>query len=235
MGDPIELARRYEEDGADEIVFLDISATVEERGTILDIVQRTVERLSVPLTVGGGIRSVDDVARAIDAGATKVAINSAGVAMPELFTRASERFGTKAIVAAIDAKRVEAAPLPSAARYLVHTHGGRTATDLDVVDWAMEVADRGAGEILLTSIDRDGKRTGYDLELTRRVAEAVAIPVIASGGGGSAAHFHDAFAAGADGALAAGIFHDGTLSIREVKLALAAAGVHVRSPRGNEP
>jgi len=227
MGDPVELATRYEAEGADEIVFLDISASVEGRATLLDVVRRTAERLFIPLTVGGGIGSVDDIARVLRAGADKVSVNTAAVRRPELLTEAAERFGSQCVVASIDAARS-----PDGA-FTVFTHGGRTATSLDAIAWARECAERGAGEILLTSIDEDGRRNGYDLELTGAVARSVSIPVIASGGAGAPEHFRDAFLAGADAALAAGIFHDGTTTVRDVKRFLAAAGVPVRLTDGD--
>ncbi|HLU24094.1 MAG TPA: imidazole glycerol phosphate synthase subunit HisF [Longimicrobiales bacterium] len=227
MGDPVELAVRYEAEGADEIVFLDISATVEGRATLLDVVRRTAERLFIPLTVGGGIGSVDDIARVLRAGADKVSINTAAVRRPELLTEAAERFGRQCVVASIDAAH------SGDGSFTVFTHGGRTATSLDAVAWARECAERGAGEILLTSIDEDGRRSGYDLELTAAVARSVSVPVIASGGAGAAEHFRDAFHAGADAALAAGIFHDGTTTVRDVKRFLAAAGVPVRLTQGD--
>jgi len=227
MGDPVELAVRYEAEGADEIVFLDISATVEGRATLLDVVLRTAERLFIPLTVGGGIGSVDDIARVLRAGADKVSINTAAVRRPELLTEAAERFGRQCVVASIDAAH------SGDGSFTVFTHGGRTATSLDAVAWARECAERGAGEILLTSIDEDGRRSGYDLELTAAVARSVSVPVIASGGAGAAEHFRDAFHAGADAALAAGIFHDGTTTVRDVKRFLAAAGVPVRLTQGD--
>lgn len=227
MGDPVELAVRYEAEGADEIVFLDISATVEGRATLLDVVRRTAERLFIPLTVGGGIGSVDDIARVLRAGADKVSINTAAVRRPELLTEAAERFGRQCVVASIDAAH------SGDGSFTVFTHGGRTATSLDAVAWARECAERGAGEILLTSIDEDGRRSGYDLKLTAAVARSVSVPVIASGGAGAAEHFRDAFHAGADAALAAGIFHDGTTTVRDVKRFLAAAGVPVRLTQGD--
>lgn len=227
MGDPVELAVRYEAEGADEIVFLDISATVEGRATLLDVVRRTAERLFIPLTVGGGIGSVDDIARVLRAGADKVSINTAAVRRPELLTEAAERFGRQCVVASIDAAH------SGDGSFTVFTHGGRTATSLDAVAWARECAERGTGEILLTSIDEDGRRSGYDLELTAAVARSVSVPVIASGGAGAAEHFRDAFHAGADAALAAGIFHDGTTTVRDVKRFLAAAGVPVRLTQGD--
>jgi cyclase len=225
VGDPVELAERYEGDGADEIVFLDISASAEERRTLLDVARRAAERLFVPLTIGGGIRGVDDVGRALRAGADKVGINSAAVDRPELLTAAAERFGAQCVVASIDARRE-----PAAGRtWRVHTRGGRAATGLDAVAWAQECVARGAGEILLTSIDRDGARTGYDLELTRAVAEAVSVPVVASGGAGCAEHVRDALRdGGADAALVAGILHDGTTTVRDIKRVLRAGGVPIR-------
>lgn len=230
VGDPVELALRYAAEGADEIVVLDISATVEGRRTTLDAVRLAAGRLGVPLTVGGGIAAVDDFARALDAGATKAAINSAAVRRPGLLDEVAARFGSDAVVASIDAKWD-----PAAGFFRVHTHGGRTPTSYDAAAWARECEARGAGEILLTSIDRDGSRDGYDLELVRAVAGAVAVPVTASGGGAAVAHFCDAFLAGAAAVLAAGAFHDGTLSVHEVKRALAAGGLPNRSPQSTGP
>lgn len=227
IGDPARLAARYQREGADEVVFLDISASHEGRKTMLDVVRRTAEQLFVPLTVGGGINSVDDIARALRAGADKVSINTAAVTCPELLSEAAARFGSQCVVASIDARRLD----ESADRggYFVVTHGGRTPTELDAVDWARRCAERGAGEILLTAIDRDGGRDGYDLELTRAVVEAVKVPVIASGGAGNAAHMRDALrVAHADAALAAGIFHDRVVSIGDVKDLLARDGLPIR-------
>ena len=222
VGDPIELAARYEAAGADEVVFLDISASAEERGTLLDIARRTAERLFIPLTIGGGVRSSDDVGRVLRAGADKVSVNSAAVARPEVLSEAAERFGSQCVVASIDARRDGTA-------WVVYTHGGRTRTDLDAVRWARECVHRGAGEILLTSIDRDGARSGYDLELTRAVAAVVAVPVIASGGAGSAAHVREVLEnGGADAALVAGILHDGLTTVGEIKAQLRDAGLPVR-------
>lgn len=222
IGDPAELAARYEEDGADEIVFLDISASPDGRATTLEVVQRTAGHLFIPLTVGGGVRSADDVGRTLRAGADKVAINTAAVARPDLLTEAAARFGAQCVVASIDARR-------DGARWTVWTHGARTPTTLDAVEWAAECERRGAGEILLTSIDRDGARTGYDLELTRAVADAVGVPVIASGGAGTPEHCRDALlAGGADAVLVAGIVHDGTSSIPAIKACLAEGGLAVR-------
>jgi cyclase len=218
----VELAVRYEAQGADEICFLDISATPDERATALETVRRTAERLFVPLTLGGGIRVVDDVAAALRAGADKVSVNSAAVASPGLLGAAAARFGAQCVVASIDAKREDG-------RWTVWTHGGRRRTPLDAVEWAVECARRGAGEILLTSIDADGGRSGYDLELTRAVAGAVAVPVIASGGAGTAAHLVAAVREGsADAVLLAGILHDGLASLDELKRAMAAEGLAIR-------
>jgi cyclase len=230
VGDPVELAARYESEGADEIVFLDVSASSEGRKTMLDVARRTAEVLFVPLTLGGGIRSADDAALALRAGADKVGMNSAAVADPSVLTDASQRFGAQCVVLSIDAKRESpSAECPSG--YRVVTHGGRRATPRDAIAWAEEGVRRGAGEILLTSIDRDGARTGYDLELVRRVAEAVPVPVVASGGAGEASHLVDAFAAGADAALVAGILHDGLVTVAALKDAIAARGVAVRRAR----
>lgn len=225
VGDPVALAERYEREGADEIVFLDISASAEERATLLDVARATAERLFVPLTIGGGIQSAADVARALRAGADKVSVNSAAVRTPEVLSDAAALFGAQCVVASIDAKRV-------GDRWEVFTHGGRTPTGLDAVEWARECVARGAGEILLTSIDRDGARSGYELELTRSVAAAVDVPVIASGGAGSAADIVSAITdAHADAALVAGIVHDGTTTIREIKRAMATASLAVRAVR----
>lgn len=222
VGDPVELAERYEREGADEVTFLDISASAEERATLLDLAQRTAERLFIPLTIGGGVRSVEDVGRALRAGADKVSINSAAVARPEVLTECALRFGAQCVVASIDAKR-------EGNLWRVYTHGGRTPTQLDAIAWARECARRGAGEILLTSIDRDGARTGYDLELTKAVAEAVDVPVIASGGAGNAAHVVEALKEGkADAALVAGIVHDGVTTVAELKRHMAQEGLPVR-------
>ena len=221
-GDPVVLAERYEAQGADEIVYLDISASDEGRGTLLDLVRRTAERLFIPLTVGGGMRTVEDIANALRAGADKTAINSAAVKRPELLTQAATRFGSQCVVASIDALR-------KGARWEVYVNGGREPTGLDAVDWAARCAELGAGEILLTSIDRDGARSGYDIALVSRVARAVTVPVVASGGAGTAADVADAFiSGGADAALLAGVLHDGTTDIRSVKSALLAASIPVR-------
>lgn len=222
VGDPVELAARYEAEGADEIVFLDISASAEGRATLLDAVRRAAEVLFVPLTVGGGVRTVDDVARLLRAGADKVSINSAAVARPELLSECAERFGSQCVVASIDARR-------EGDGWRVWTHGGTIRTELDGILWARECVRRGAGEILLTSIDRDGARSGFDLALTRAVSEAVAVPVIASGGAGHADHVRDALIEGrADAVLVAGILHDGLTTVRELKGELARARIPVR-------
>ena len=223
VGDPVELARRYEAEGADELTFLDISASAEERQTLWEVVQRTAEQLFIPLTVGGGVRTVDDVGRALRAGADKVSINSAAVTNPGLLTACAERFGAQCVVASIDARR-------EGDRWRVYTRGGRTPTELDAVAWARECVKRGAGEILLTSIDRDGARSGYDLALTRAVAEAVDVPVIASGGAGNAQHVRDALTEGrADAALVAGILHDGLTTVGAIKSLLHSSGLRIRS------
>jgi cyclase len=229
VGDPVELAARYGEEGADEIVFLDIAASVEGRGTTLEIVRQTAERLFIPLTVGGGVRSVDDVEAALRAGADKVGINSAAVARPALLTEAAERYGAQCVVASIDARRVSADAGESPLRWEVVVRGGRTPTALDAVTWAQECADRGAGELLVTSIDADGTRAGYDLELTRTIARAVTVPVVASGGAGSAADVCAVLKEGeADAALVAGLLHDGVTTVDALKDAMLAAGVRAR-------
>lgn len=263
MGDPVELAQRYQVEGADEIVFLDISASAEGRRTLLDVVSRTADKLFIPLTVGGGVNEVADIALVLRAGADKVSINTAAVKRPELIGEAAARFGKQCIVASIDARvekrqielvaRTEGTPVPGSSQtqqqhatpaavpsngtwFRVFTHGGRNATELDAIAWARQCAALGAGEVLATSIDQDGHRHGYDLEFTARVVEAVGVPVIASGGAGTAAHMRDVFLlAGADAALAAGIFHDGTTTVREVKRVLAAAGIPIREVEAAPP
>jgi cyclase len=221
-GDPVECASRYDAAGADEITFLDITASQEARGTLLDIVSRTAEVVFAPLTVGGGVRTPDDVRALLEAGADKISVNSAAVADPELVRRISDAWGSQVLVVAIDAKR-------SGRGFEVFTHGGRRATGLDAIDWARRVAELGAGEILLTSMDRDGTKAGYDLESLRAVVDAVDIPVIASGGVGTLEHLREGLSdGGADAALAASIFHDGIYSIAEAKTYLAQHGVLVR-------
>jgi len=222
VGDPVELARRYEDEGADEIVYLDVSASKEARGTLLDIVRRTAETLFIPLTVGGGVRSADDIGPLLRAGADKISVNSAAVRDPELLSIGADRFGSQCIVGSIDAAREEG-------MWRCYTHGGSRPTDLDAVEWAKEMVGRGAGEILLTSIDQDGARTGYRLDLTRAVADAVSVPVIASGGAGTAAHLRDAFVDGhASAALVAGILHDGLTTVAALKRSLSDWNVDVR-------
>src|SRR5918997_511480 len=216
VGDATELAVRYEREGADEICFLDISASAEERGTLLDIARRTAEQLFIPLTIGGGVRTADDVGRALRAGADKVSVNTAAVERPEVLTEAAARFGAQCVVASIDAKTRDAGRGTRGARsaWEVYVRGGRAATGLDAVEWARECVRRGAGEILPTSIDRDGARVGYDLELTRAVAAAVDVPVVASGGAGAPAHVPEVLGeTDADAALVAGILHDGVTTI----------------------
>ena len=222
QGDPVEAARRYDAEGADEITFLDITASHEARGTLLDVVARTADAVFTPLTVGGGVRSEEDVHALLHAGADKVAINTAAVLDPELLERVAQRWGNQAIVIAIDAKR-------AGEGWTVMTHGGRRDSGRDAIAWAREAAQRGAGEVLLTSFDRDGTREGYDLELTRAVSEAVPVPVIASGGAGELEHLAEVLSVGkADAALAASIFHEGQHTIAETKAYLARRGVPVR-------
>jgi cyclase len=228
-GDPVEAALAYDSQGADELVFLDITASHEARDIMLDVVRRTAEGIYMPLTVGGGTRSVDDVRRLLRAGADKVSLNTAALERPEVIREAVERFGSQCIVVAIDARRVTDAP-GGPLRWGVYTHGGRRPAGRDAIEWAREAVARGAGEILLTSMDRDGTKDGYDLELTRAVAEAVSVPVIASGGAGSLEHLYEGLVEGcADAALAASIFHFGTHTIAEAKAYLRQRGVEVRS------
>jgi imidazole glycerol-phosphate synthase subunit HisF len=223
-GDPVEMAALYNAEGADEVVFLDITASSDERATMIDVVARTAERVFIPLTVGGGIRSVDDMRAMLRAGADKTGINSAAVADPTLVARGAEAFGSQCIVVAIDAKR-----RADGSGWEVYTHGGRRPTGIDAVEWAARVEQLGAGEILLTSMDADGTQDGYDLPLTAAVSGAVGIPVIASGGAGGPAHLYDAVTAGqADAVLAASIFHYGTYRIADVKQYLAERGVPIR-------
>ncbi len=229
-GDPAELARRHAEAGTDEIVLLDITATHEKRGTLIDTVIRTAKQLFIPFTVGGGIRTIDDAAAIFDAGADKVSINSAAVARPELIGEIGSRYGAQAAIVAIDARRGKSNSDPIA-NAEVFVNGGRKPTGRKVLDWAKEAESRGAGEILLTSMDADGTRAGFDCELTSRVSEAVEIPVIASGGAGTADHFADVFLQGkADAALAASIFHFGIADVRALKEEIAKRGVPVRLP-----
>jgi imidazole glycerol-phosphate synthase subunit HisF len=222
-GDPVECARRYDAEGADEITFLDITASHEARGALLQIVERTASAIFVPLTVGGGVRTVDDVHALLDAGADKVSVNSSAIARPELLAEIADAWGRQVLVVAIDARR------RASGGYGVFTHGGRRETDLDAVEWAARAAELGAGEILLTSMDRDGTHSGYDIELLSLVTSRVSIPVIASGGVGTLDHLREGLIqGGADAALAASIFHDGKFTIREAKNHLRASGVLVR-------
>jgi cyclase len=224
-GDPVEVARRYDAEGADEIAFLDIRASIESRGLLYDMIEAVADEVFIPLTVGGGVNTVDDIRALLNAGADKVSVNTAAIRNPGFIAEASTHYGAQCIVAAIDARRREGGG------WEVYTHGGRNATGLDAVAWAREVAARGAGEILLTSMDQDGARTGFDLALTRAVADAVDVPVIASGGVGALAHLVDGIrVGGADAVLAASIFHYGEFSIRDAKSALRAAGIEVREP-----
>ena len=229
-GDPVEIAARYNEQGADELTFLDITATSDARGLILPIIEAVASQVFIPLTVGGGVREVADVRRLLNAGADKVSFNSAAVANPQVISDASDKYGAQCIVVAIDAKR--RSPEDAAARgpgWDVYTHGGRKNTGLDAVAWAREMVARGAGEILLTSMDRDGTRAGFDLELTRAVSDAVTVPVIASGGVGTLDHLADGIQqGGADAVLAASIFHYGDHTVGEAKALMAARGIPVR-------
>ncbi len=232
-GDPVELAARYDAEGADELTFLDITASSGGRATMYDVVRRTAEQVFIPLTVGGGVRSTDDVDALLRAGADKVALNTAAIARPELLREAAQRFGSQCVVLSVDARRVkegagQAGTGPTPSGFEVTTHGGRQGTGIDAVDWARRAADLGAGEILLNSMDADGTRDGFDTELIRLVRAAVTVPVIASGGAGALAHFPPAIKAGADAVLAASVFHFGTLRISEVKEALRASGLPVR-------
>ena len=227
-GDPVELAARYDREGADELVFLDITASHEGRGTIVELAERTANEVFIPFTIGGGLRTEEDIRAVLAAGADKVSLNSAAVRDPELIERASARFGSQCIVVAIDAKRRD-----DGTGWEVYLNGGRVPTGLEAVAWAREAVERGAGEILLTSMDRDGTGDGFDVELLAAVDAATSVPIIASGGAGSLGHFAEAVAAGkADAVLAASVFHDGVYSIAEVKEAMAGAGVPVRPVRG---
>jgi cyclase len=223
-GDPVELARRYDAEGADELTFLDISASHEGRATTMEIVSRTAEQVFIPLTVGGGVSSVDDVDRLLRAGADKVAVNTAAIHRPGLVAEIADRFGSQVLVLSVDARRATG----TESGFEVTTHGGRQSAGLDAIAWAARAADLGAGEILLNAMDADGTRAGFDLDLVRLVRSAVSVPLIASGGAGSAADFPPAVEAGADAVLAATVFHFGTVSISEVKYALAESGHPVR-------
>ncbi len=223
-GDPVELARKYDAEGADELTFLDISASYEGRATTMDIVSRTAEQVFIPLTVGGGVSSVDDVDRLLRAGADKVGVNTAAIRRPGLVSEIADRFGNQVLVLSVDARRAPGTD----SGFEVTTHGGRRAAGLDAVEWAARAADLGAGEILLNAMDADGTRAGFDVELIRRVRAAVSIPVVASGGAGAASDFAEAVRAGADAVLAATVFHFGTVSVGEVKASLSDAGYPVR-------
>lgn len=230
-GDPVELARRYSAEGADEITFLDVSASSQGRATMLDVVAATAEQVFVPLTVGGGVRSVEDVAMLLAHGADKVGVNTAAIADPDLISRVTDRFGDQVLVLSVDARRCPAG-VSTPSGYEVTTHGGRRSTGIDAVEWAVRAQRLGAGEILLNSMDADGVREGFDLEMLADVRSEVTIPVIASGGAGRAEHFVSAARSGADAVLAASVFHFGTLSIGEVKAAMLADGLEVRPVAG---
>jgi len=225
-GDPVELAARYDAEGADELVFLDITASSDARDTMVDVVSRTAEQVFIPFTVGGGIRSVDDARRMLRAGADKVSVNTSAVERPELIAEIAEEFGAQCAVVAVDARRRD--PSDAGAGWEVFVHGGRTRTGRDALDWAGEAERLGAGEILLTSMDRDGTRDGFDLELTAAVAATVDVPVIASGGVGTLDHLADGIEGGADAVLAASIFHFGQFTVAEAKAVLAGRGISVR-------
>ncbi|MBP6019332.1 MAG: imidazole glycerol phosphate synthase subunit HisF [Burkholderiaceae bacterium] len=228
-GDPVEIAQRYNEQGADELTFLDITATTDGRDLILPIIEAVAKQIFIPLTVGGGVRQVADIQRLLNAGADKISINSAAVSNPELVREAADFHGSQCIVVAIDARKVSAPGQPD--QWEVFTHGGRKATGLDVIAWARQMAEYGAGELLLTSMDRDGTKAGFDLELTRAVADAVAVPVIASGGVGNLQHLADGVLLGrASGVLAASIFHYGEYTVQQAKEFMAAQGINVRLP-----
>ena len=226
-GDPVEIAKRYDDQGADELTFLDITASSDQRDIILHVIEAVAEQVFIPLTVGGGVRQVEDVRRLLNAGADKISINTAAVQTPELVGEATARFGSQCIVVAVDARRRE--PADPAKGWEVYTHGGRKGTGLDAVQWARRVAELGAGEILLTSMDRDGTKAGFDLELTRAVADAVPVPVIASGGVGSLQHLAEGITTGrADAVLAASIFHYGEFTVQQAKQYLAERGIVMR-------
>ncbi len=225
MGDPVELARLYFEQGADELTFLDVTATVDDRSTTYDVVRRTAEEVFIPLTVGGGVRSAEDVARLQGVGADKVGVNSAAIARPGLIDEIADRFGAQVLVLSLDVKRAPGTP----SGFVVTTHGGRTATTLDALAWAREAIERGAGELLVNSIDADGTKEGFDLELVGLMRELSSVPVIASGGAGSAEDFAPAIHAGANAVLAASVFHSGQLTIGDVKAAMMADGIEVRT------
>lgn len=220
-GDPVELSRKYYEQGADEITFLDVKATVDNRATTYDIVTRTAEQVFIPLTVGGGVRSADDVARLLGAGADKVGVNSAAISRPQLLDEIAHRFGAQVLVVSLDVKR-------SNGHFIVTTHGGQTVTDIDALTWAAECVERGAGELLVNSMDADGTKAGFDLELVAAIRQISSVPIIASGGAGKVGDFAPAVAAGADAVLAASVFHYGEMTVGEVKSAMANDGILVR-------
>ncbi|BBY97247.1 imidazole glycerol phosphate synthase subunit HisF [Mycolicibacterium fallax] len=227
-GDPVELAARYDAEGADELTFLDVTASSSGRATMLEVVRRTAEQIFIPLTVGGGVRSVEDVDVLLRAGADKVSVNTAAIDRPELLAELSRQFGSQCIVLSVDARTVPAGGAPTASGWEVTTHGGRRGTGIDAVQWAARGAELGVGEILLNSMDADGTKAGFDLTMLRAVRAAVSVPIIASGGAGAVEHFAPAVEAGADAVLAASVFHFGELTIPQVKAAMAAAGVTVR-------
>jgi len=227
-GDPVELAKRYGEEGADELTFLDVTASKEGRGTMLEVVRHTAEQVFIPLTVGGGVRSADDVRELLRAGADKVSVNTAAISRPQLLRELADEFGAQCIVLSVDARRVPEGATPQPSGFEVTTHGGTRSAGIDAIEWARTGEDLGVGEILLNSMDGDGTKSGFDLELIRLVREAVSIPVIASGGAGSAEHFPPAVDAGADAVLAASIFHFGEVTIAEAKAALANSDHEVR-------
>lgn len=225
MGDPVELAKLYYEQGADEITFLDVTATVDARATTYEVVTRTAEQVFIPLTVGGGVRSTEDVSRLLACGADKIGVNSAAIARPALLDEIADRFGAQVLVLSLDVKRSALTD----SGFVVTTHGGRTETTLDALEWAREATERGAGELLVNSIDADGTKEGFDLELVRLMREVSSVPVIASGGAGAASHFAPAIRAGADAVLAASVFHSGQLTVGDVKNAMTAEGIEVRA------
>lgn len=223
-GDPVELAAKYYRDGADELTFLDVSATVDDRATMFDVVSATAEQVFIPLTVGGGVRTTDDVSKLLAHGADKASVNSAAIARPELLNEISQKFGSQVLVMSLDIKRAE----HTSSGFVVTTHGGRKTTDMDALDWAREAIDRGVGELLVNSIDADGTKNGFDIQLIEQIRSLSTVPVIASGGAGAPEHFAPAIAAGADAVLAASIFHSGEVTIREVKESISRAGYAVR-------
>lgn len=227
-GDPVELAAAYGEQGADELTFLDVTASSSGRGTMIDVVKRTADQIFIPLTVGGGVRTEDDVNQLLRAGADKVSVNTAAIARPELLAELSRRFGSQCIVLSVDARTVPEGEQPTPSGWEVTTHGGRRGTGIDAVEWAERGQELGVGEILLNSMDADGTKAGFDLDMVRAVRAAVSIPVIASGGAGAVEHFAPAVHAGADAVLAASVFHFGEMTIADVKKAMAAEGITVR-------